>query len=98
ASGPDALRILDSHDGTVHLLLTDVVMPHMSGWDLATEVERRIPDIKILFMSGYADDPATGRTRKRSVTLMSKPFTPNILADKVRQALDGDQPRGTTAK
>ncbi len=84
-----ALRIAEQHEGTIHLLLTDVVMPRMNGRALARAVQEFRPDIRVLYMSGYTDnvivhqgilDPGT--------PFLQKSFTPGKLARKVREVLD----------
>jgi two-component system, cell cycle sensor histidine kinase and response regulator CckA len=90
ASGADALQLFEQHGARLDLLLTDVVMPHMSGRELAERVVGQAPRLKVLFMSGYNDDvmmrqvllaPGTG--------FLPKPFVPTELARKVREVLDG---------
>jgi two-component system cell cycle sensor histidine kinase/response regulator CckA len=78
----EAERLLDETDH-IHLLLTDVVMPEMSGFDLAERVSEQRPDIRRLFISGYAP-----RTQRVSGSLLKKPFTPEQLTRAVRAALD----------
>jgi len=89
-SGADALARSAEHDGVIHLLLTDVVMPGMSGRTLADELVKQRSDICVLYMSGY-----TGQTVGEHGVLaegsffLPKPFTRETLARKVREALDG---------
>jgi two-component system cell cycle sensor histidine kinase/response regulator CckA len=82
----DAERLLDETDN-VDLLLTDVVMPEMSGYDLALRVSERRPDVRRLFISGYAP-----RVQLVEGPLLKKPFAPEQLARAVRAALDSDGP------
>jgi CheY-like chemotaxis protein len=71
------------------LLLTDVVMPHMSGPQLAQRLREHRPDLRVLFMSGYTDDAALRHGVQRSeVFFLQKPFTPDVLARRVRETLD----------
>ena len=90
--GEEGLRLaqLDEAFG-IDLLLTDVIMPHMNGRDLAEEVVKLHPNIKVIYMSGYTDDVITERDlslpRER---FLQKPFNPEVLARKVRAVLDGD--------
>ncbi len=92
ASAEEALKIFESDHPDVDLLLTDVVMPGMTGRELALVVRRKRPELKILFMSGYADSLVV---QKGSLELgqefMEKPFTADMLARKVRAILDGPE-------
>ena len=88
--GADALSISDQHGGPIHLLLTDVVMPEMSGRDLASRVMPRRPEIRVLYMSGYTDDAIVHNgVLDAGTAFLQKPFTPDALARKVREVLDG---------
>jgi len=89
SNGSDALRIVHDHKERIDLMLTDVIMPDTSGKALANRIEVTLPDIKVLYMSGYTDntilhhgvlDPGTA--------FLQKPFTPYALASKVRTVLD----------
>jgi two-component system cell cycle sensor histidine kinase/response regulator CckA len=93
-SPAEALQLAERHDGPVHLLLTDVVMPGMSGRELADRLLGARPALKALFMSGYTDtaivhhgvlDPGT--------PFLQKPFTPDALVRKVRDVLDQSRAR-----
>jgi len=85
----DALLICERETGPIHLLLTDVVMPHLSGPELAARLGRLRPDMKVLFMSGYTDDSALRHgALEGSVGFLQKPITPALLARKVREVLD----------
>ncbi|MBL0216743.1 MAG: response regulator [Myxococcales bacterium] len=89
-NGPEALMLCEAHVGTIHLLLTDVVMPQMSGPELATRVLLLRPAIKILCMSGYTDDALLRYGASDSgMAYLQKPITPDKLARKVRAVLDG---------
>jgi PAS domain S-box-containing protein len=87
-SAGEALTICDREEGRIDLLLTDVVMPNLSGRELANRLEERWPDIKVLFMSGYTDKSIAlnGRLDER-VHFIEKPFGPEKLAEKVRAVL-----------
>ena len=90
ASGPEALTILRQHPGEVHLLLTDIVMPVMSGRELAAEVLARSAQTRVLFMSGYDEGKQVGDTPVAPrAALLLKPFLPEVLLEAVRAALDG---------
>jgi CheY-like chemotaxis protein len=90
AHGVEALRILGQTTEPVSLLVADLVMPTMSGQALADLVAHERPDIKVLFLSGYADAlmSITGADQPRR-NVLAKPFTPDGLAGKVRELLDG---------
>jgi two-component system, cell cycle sensor histidine kinase and response regulator CckA len=96
ASDPiEARRISDKYRGTIHLLITDVVMPKVSGRELADELKGRRTKMKVLFMSGYTDNAIinTGILHKE-VQFLQKPFTPTALTEKVRDILDNGTTRG----
>ena len=83
-----ALGIAESHSGPIHLLLTDVVMPHMTGKDLAGRFSLLRPSAKVLYMSGFTHDViATRDVLKGNVEFIAKPFTAQELATKVRTVL-----------
>ncbi|MFZ3047756.1 MAG: ATP-binding protein [Desulfatirhabdiaceae bacterium] len=87
-NGKAALSVLENHDGPVHLLLTDVVMPQMNGRDLAARAAARYPDLKVLYMSGYTDDVIAHRgILDEGVLFIQKPFSVQSLTAKVREAL-----------
>jgi CheY-like chemotaxis protein len=90
ASGPDALAQLAGRSGTVHLLLTDVVMPGMGGRQLAERLRLDRPDIKVLFVSGYSDNDVLERgVVEPGAPFLPKPFTAEALLLQVRDVLDG---------
>jgi DNA-binding NtrC family response regulator len=85
----EALHLAARYSGAIHLLLTDVVMPHMSGKALADQLVQTRPRLKILFMSGYTDDAiAHHGVIDPDVTFLQKPFTSIALTQKVRTVLD----------
>jgi PAS domain S-box-containing protein len=86
--GENALRILAEYDGKVDMVLTDVVMPGMSGKELSELILTHYPDMKILFMSGYAEDVIMHQgVLEKGVAFLHKPFTVQVLAAKVREVL-----------
>ena len=89
ASGKAALAICASYNGSIDLLLTDVIMPRMGGRELKDQVVKLLPAIHVLFMSGYTDDAVANRGVFDSDTaFIEKPFTPEALSRKVREALE----------
>jgi two-component system, cell cycle sensor histidine kinase and response regulator CckA len=91
ASGKDAMERAKEFDGIIHLLLTDIVMPEMSGPDLAAEIAACRPGIKIVYTSGYTDDAiARQGILDPAVAFIQKPYRPKALARKIREVLDGD--------
>jgi two-component system, cell cycle sensor histidine kinase and response regulator CckA len=88
-NGTEALEISGSYSGPVHLLLTDVVMPDMTGLDLAEQLKSRFPEIKVLYMSGYTDNViADHGVLEKDVNFIQKPFSREGLGGKVREVLD----------
>ncbi len=89
--GRDALQVADRFAGQIHLLLTDVVMPHLGGHEAALQLAQRRPGLRVLYMSGYTSNAIVHKGVLAKGTLyMSKPFTLIQLARRVREALDGD--------
>ncbi|HEY2511813.1 MAG TPA: ATP-binding protein [Polyangiaceae bacterium] len=89
ADAQAALKVAQEHVGPIQLLLTDVLLPHMSGPDLAERFAEGRPAARVLFMSGYADTQLLTRVRGAAAELLVKPFTPDALSRKVREVLDG---------
>lgn len=86
--GLDALRVAERHADVIHLMITDVVMPHISGRDLAERLGAARHQMKVLFMSGYTDHAAVHRDLTPGTAFLQKPFTPDVFARKVRSILD----------
>jgi PAS domain S-box-containing protein len=93
ASGPAALKTAEHTECDIDLLLTDVIMPHMLGKELATKVRELCPTTRVLYMSGYAQPIlASQGTLDPGVTLVEKPFTESRLLQKIRDILDTPAP------
>ncbi|MDP2971891.1 MAG: ATP-binding protein, partial [Deltaproteobacteria bacterium] len=87
--GGDALQVLKGREGSIHLLVTDVVMPEMSGRELANRLIPFHPKMKVLYMSGYTDSAIVHHgILDKGVNYIQKPFTVDGLARKVREVLD----------
>jgi DNA-binding NtrC family response regulator len=85
----EAIRLAGEHAGDIHLLVTDVVMPEMSGRDLQKRISALRPDIKHLFMSGYTANVIAHRgILDEGVYFLQKPFHMEDMAAKVREALE----------
>jgi CheY-like chemotaxis protein len=88
AGGEEALRLLQGHPGPVHAVLTDIIMPGMTGRTLAERLSALRPAIRILYMSGYTGDEAARHGGLPPGTpFLQKPFSPRALAEKVREVL-----------
>ena len=87
--------MFDEHKGSIDLLLTDVIMPQMSGRELAERLKAQRPSLKVLYISGYTDDMlAHHGVLESNVYLLPKPFSPDDLARKLREVLDEPASRG----
>jgi DNA-binding NtrC family response regulator len=90
-----ALEICSAHRGPIHLLVTDMVMPRMSGAELAENARSIRADMKVLYMSGYTDSNSVHNGKKRDpIPFLQKPFTPLELGRRVREALGTVAPDG----
>jgi CheY-like chemotaxis protein len=89
ADGEDALKVSSAYKSPVDLLVTDVVMPRMSGRELVERLSKTRPAIRVLYVSGYTDDAIVRHgVVAEGVAFLNKPFTPTTLARKVREVLD----------
>lgn len=89
ASGVEALRVWDEFDGRVDLLLTDMVMPEgMTGRELAVQLKKRKPELKVIYSSGYSPDSNGRDFGQHDTVFLAKPYLPPQLARMVRQSLD----------
>ncbi len=86
----DALALGESHNGPLDLLVSDMVMPGMSGKELAGRLARHRPEMKVLLMSGYSDEALEERGVSSEAGFIPKPFSTRELVEKVRQTLDGE--------
>jgi two-component system, cell cycle sensor histidine kinase and response regulator CckA len=94
-SGREALRLCEQHKGPLHLVLTDVIMPEMSGKELAQHLATRRPNLQVLFMSAHTDENIFHEGMLSPETnFIGKPFTPGALTHAIRQLLDKKVARG----
>jgi CheY-like chemotaxis protein len=92
ANGPEALLFATTFKGTIDILVTDVVMPQMSGRELAEHVQKIRPRIKLLYTSGYTESIISQHgVLDSGVMLLQKPYSPSMLATRVRDILDGNE-------
>ncbi|HEX5830700.1 MAG TPA: response regulator, partial [Gemmatimonadaceae bacterium] len=95
-NGVEAIRIATAPEERIDLVLTDVVMPELSGRALAEQLAASRPELRVVYMSGYTDDEILRRgLLQPGTTYIEKPFTLARLADALRQALDGPRPTRT---
>jgi len=91
-NGEDALKISKEHEGTIDLIITDVVMPKMGGKETADRLQALHPQMKVIYMSGYTDNAIVRHGVLASgLNFLEKPFSPRALARKVREVLDKKQ-------
>jgi two-component system cell cycle sensor histidine kinase/response regulator CckA len=89
SDGPEALAVAEQHGGTLHLVVTDVVMPGMSGRAVVDSLRRRRPGLRALFVSGYPQEVIARRgVLDGGIEFLAKPFTPATLTARVRAVLD----------
>jgi len=88
-NGREALEIAGNYSGTIHLLVTDVVMPQVGGHELAQHLQRLRPRTKVLFTSGYPEHATLNeKVAQQDAIILQKPFPLNVLAGKIRDLLD----------
>jgi len=90
SNGREGLTMCETNEGPIDLLLSDVVMPELSGRELAEQAVKLRPGMKVLFMSGYTQDVILKEGVQKGTAFLQKPFTPVELAQKVRETLDAD--------
>ena len=89
ANGSEGLRIGQEFEGQIDLMITDVIMPLMSGREMTEKLKEIRPDLRVLFMSGFTDDAIVHHgVLEESVSFLQKPFSPDALAKKAREILD----------
>jgi CheY-like chemotaxis protein len=87
--GAQAFELMDRHQGDLHILVTDVVMPGLSGRKVVEELRRKRPELKALFLSGYTDEAIVRHgVLEAGIPFLQKPFSIDALARKVRETLD----------
>jgi two-component system, cell cycle sensor histidine kinase and response regulator CckA len=92
SDGDEAVQVSSAHEGDIHLLLTDVVLPRMSGPALADLIQARRPDTPVLFMSGYTEDAvALQRISGPGAPFLAKPFSPDSVLSKVAETMRRDE-------
>jgi PAS domain S-box-containing protein len=91
ANGAAALAAYEKNGHKIDMVLTDVVMPQMSGLELGKQLHERTPALKILYMSGYRDNAIGGSGTETPRAFLHKPFTPDVLLTKVREVLDTEK-------
>ena len=89
SNGEEACKVCESYTDKIHLMITDVVMPQMSGRELCERVSKQRPEMAILYMSGYTDDAIVRHgVLDDGMPFLQKPFTPDSFARKVRELLE----------
>jgi CheY-like chemotaxis protein len=89
ADGLEALGAAGSYDGPIHLMVTDVVMPRMSGRELVEQILPLRPEMRVLYVSGYSEEAIAHQGQLTpGIELLPKPFTPGVLTAKIREILD----------
>jgi two-component system CheB/CheR fusion protein len=93
ANGPEALRVARGHNGPIHLMVTDVVMPRMSGREVAFQLAPERPAMKVMYMSGHTEDAIIHHgVLEKGLAFLPKPFTQEALVSRVRRLLDEKTP------
>jgi two-component system, chemotaxis family, CheB/CheR fusion protein len=98
SGGPEALRISREHDGPIHLMMTDVIMPRMSGRELAFQLASERPAMKVLYVSGHTEDAIIHHgVLRQGFAFLQKPFTQQTLVSRVRELLDATEEQSPAA-
>lgn len=96
--GASAISLVERHAGPIHLLLTDVVMPGMSGPEMVEKIVKLRPEILVLYTSGYSENAISRHgVLNAGISFLPKPYVPHILATRIRQVLEGTLPRLTAS-
>jgi DNA-binding response OmpR family regulator len=90
--GADAVEKFSAHRDAIGLLLFDLIMPNRNGKDAYDEIRKVSPCMRVLFMSGYTADIIEAKTLDRNAEVITKPFSPDALARRLRAILDDMQP------
>jgi len=86
--GAEAMRLVESHQGNIDLLITDMVMPGMTGQELAVRLREKRPGLRLMYMSGYSEGAALDSAlRDSSIRLLTKPFSRSALLRAVNELL-----------
>jgi two-component system, cell cycle sensor histidine kinase and response regulator CckA len=91
SNGSAALAAYEKNAHKVDMLLTDVVMPQMDGFELGRRLTELKPNLKVLYMSGYRENSAGASQSETPIAFLHKPFTPDALLSKVREVLDAEK-------
>jgi two-component system cell cycle sensor histidine kinase/response regulator CckA len=86
------MRVAAAVSHAIDLLVSDVILPGRNGWELSRDLARRLPGLRVLFMSGYAAEQSGESLLPADVPFLAKPFTPGELLDRVRGALGAEAP------
>ena len=96
ASAAEALLVSERHPDPIAILVTDIVMPHMNGVELAERLVLARPELKVLCVSGYTEKRLVDRVMERRFSLLQKPVLPDVLAHRIRELLDSVTASGTS--
>jgi len=88
-NGQEALQVCTSHEGPIHLMLTDVVMPGGGGPDAARSVLNARANLRVIYMSGYADRLVSAELQVQEMNFLQKPFSLDVLGRRIRTVLNG---------